>query len=125
MKARLKKTLIIYIIVALAGISYAVWFNVTNIGIPCVFRLITHLKCPGCGFTHFFTELLKRHWYAAIKSNYLAPFFTVYILCLLIMTSVRYVRTGQRDIELGPKWLNWVFLSVVIAWGIIRNIINI
>lgn len=40
------------------GMLYAVFIKITGISIPCLFREITGLKCPGCGITTFFMNLL-------------------------------------------------------------------
>ena len=48
LKADLKKLGILLII----GVLYAIWCNITGLGIPCIFNLLFKIKCPGCGMTH-------------------------------------------------------------------------
>jgi hypothetical protein len=43
-----------------------------DIGIPCLFRLATGLKCPGCGLSHAFAHLLKLEFAEAWEHNKLA-----------------------------------------------------
>lgn len=47
------------------------WFDI-NIGIPCLFRLATGLKCPGCGLTHAFAHILKLEFAEAWTDNKLS-----------------------------------------------------
>lgn len=40
-----------------------------NIGIPCLFRLLTGWKCPGCGLTHAFAHMLQLEFAEAWQDN--------------------------------------------------------
>lgn len=37
--------------------------------IPCVFKLITHKECLGCGLTTAFVHFVKGEWFQAWNSN--------------------------------------------------------
>ncbi len=125
MKKRLFNLVKIYLIVSAIMIAYAVFFNITGIGIPCIFRLITHLNCPGCGISRFALNCLKFRFSDAIGYNYFAPFIVIYVAWVIIYTSVIYVRTGSRSLNPRPAWLNIAFLILVIIWGIVRNFFNL
>ena len=125
MKKRLLNLIKIYLSVSAIMIAYAIFFNITGIGIPCVFRLITHLNCPGCGISRFALSCLKFRFADAIIYNYFAPFIIVYIAWVVIYTSINYVRTGSKSLNPKPAWINIVFLILVIIWGVVRNILNI
>ncbi len=45
-----------------------------NIGIPCLFRLVTGYTCPGCGLSHAFAHLLKLEFTEAWEHNKLIYF---------------------------------------------------
>ena len=32
-----------------AGLGYALWVRLTGLALPCPFRAVTGLLCPGCG----------------------------------------------------------------------------
>ena len=49
MRDRIKKVCIVSAAVISGGCAYAAFYRITGIGIPCLFRLITGFKCPGCG----------------------------------------------------------------------------
>ncbi len=57
-----------YFVLSLFLLGY---FNI-DIGIPCLFRLATGIKCPGCGLTHAFAHLLKLEFSEAWEHNKLA-----------------------------------------------------
>ena len=42
------------------GLAYYLLLVHFNIGIPCLFNVITNLKCPGCGITHLILNLSKK-----------------------------------------------------------------
>lgn len=125
MKKRLFHLIKIYLIVLAVMGAYAVFFGITHIGIPCVFRLITHLNCPGCGISHFCLECLRFNFIDAVQFNYAAPFIVIYVAWVIIYTSVTYVRTGSKSLNPKPAWLNIFFLVLLILWGIVRNIVGI
>lgn len=53
-----------------------------NITIPCFIRLIFHVRCPGCGLTHAFTDLIQLRFAEAWEHNPLIfivlPFGLIY-----------------------------------------------
>jgi hypothetical protein len=57
-----------YFILSILLFSY---FDI-NIGIPCLFRLATGLKCPGCGLTHAFAHIIKFQFAEAWADNKLS-----------------------------------------------------
>lgn len=40
-----------------------------DITIPCIFKLLFHITCPGCGLTHAFIDLLKLNFVGAWEHN--------------------------------------------------------
>ena len=122
---RLAKILKIYIGIAGIFMIYALFVHFTGLGIPCIFRLITGLNCPGCGISRFCLDIMELHFSSAIAHNYAAPFIFFYIIWVLSDTAVRYVRTGIISLNPKPAWINYAFLILIVIWGIIRNILGI
>ena len=50
-KARLKKLLMNIFLLGMAGLLYGIFVSYTGLAIPCLFRKVTGLLCPGCGVT--------------------------------------------------------------------------
>ena len=104
------------------GLIYAVFYALTDIGIPCFFNKITGLKCPGCGITHMCMNILKLDFYNAFKDNpaifSLSPFW----LIAFIYQIIHYIKTGDRKLVKPVNILIWISLIILIIWGVLRNI---
>ena len=61
-----------------AGFAYAAFIKLTGWRIPCLFRLVTGLKCPGCGITHSSVCFMKFDFQGMIQYNLFAPAILVY-----------------------------------------------
>ena len=110
----------------IAGILlvYYIFVRITGLSIPCLFRLVTKLRCPGCGITHLFLHAAKLEWREAFMSNalifVLLPFAGVLMAAKLLfmpdcldMKSKPY-RTGEK-----------ILLAAVLLFGVVRNIIGV
>ena len=108
---------------ALLGLYYFLYKRF-GLGIPCLFNLITGLKCPGCGNTRAVDELLHFHFAEALSYNYMMPAEVLFILYVSIRSAVIYIKTGKRTLDTGCEPAAVVFLVALIAWWIVRNIIG-
>ena len=112
----MKKILNKKIILLLTGILFIIDFYKYDIGIPCIFHLITGFYCPGCGGTRAIKSILHLDFYQAFRYNALV---TVLIPFTIIFLIYKYIFNGKRKI---PNSI-WIFLLIiVILFGIIRNI---
>lgn len=121
-KKRLFRLLAGYAVFLLAGVFYALIITHFKIRIPCVFRLVTGLKCPGCGVTTMCLCLLKLDFAGAFRANPV-------VLCLLplgiimaVILSVRYVRTGRVRLTKFENIIAYCVCAVLVIFGILRNI---
>lgn len=64
-KARLKKLLMNIFLLGMAGLLYGIFVSYTGLAIPCLFRKVTGLLCPGCGVTGMCVALLHLNWKGA------------------------------------------------------------
>jgi hypothetical protein len=106
-----------------AGLGYALWVRLTGLALPCPFRAVTGLLCPGCGVTRLCLALLRGDWAAAWQANPILLLLLPVLAVLLIRTALRYVREGGA---IGPKWergLVWAMVGLLAAWGVVRNLI--
>ncbi|MBQ3393099.1 MAG: DUF2752 domain-containing protein [Lachnospiraceae bacterium] len=108
--------------VFLAGILYYLWIRATGVMIPCPFRALTGLKCPGCGITHVFLSLARGDLRAAFKAN---PFITLTIPWLALMVLSDFA--ARRAEGEPPLWTRItkrseaVYLVLLLLFGILRN----
>jgi len=99
----------------LGGLLYLkVWLPLTNIGIPCVFRELTGLYCPGCGITRVVLSLLRLDFVQAFRYNPL--------LFILLPLSVMYFVTNKKRMPMISKTMMAVMLIITLTFGVLRNI---
>lgn len=121
MKERLHKFIFILIGILSAGGLYALIVQRTGFGIPCLFRVITGWKCPGCGITTMCIALLKLELQTAYESNQalflLSPIFLVWG----IWKSVLYIKTGKGGNYKAETIVGVVILAVLFVFFLLRN----
>lgn len=105
------------------GFCYYVWIRMTGLCIPCIFRLITGLKCPGCGITTMIMRLSMLNFRGAFIAN---PF--LFITAPFLAFELIYAYIKKEKSEKLPRWntiLLYLYLALLLIFGIVRNIINI
>lgn len=104
------------------GMLYAVFIKITGISIPCLFREITGLKCPGCGITTFFMNMFRGDIKTAISAN---PSLVIVLPLLGAVLISVYVKNSW-DIKNGGHY--GVYISVfflIIFWNFEKSTILI
>lgn len=124
MRDRIKRVSIIGAAVLLCGCAYAVFFAKTGIGIPCLFHLITGFKCPGCGITRMLLSIVQLDFVAAFHYNAAVFCLLPFLLFLLGYWVYRYIRYGFRQNPKPVEAICWVFVALLLVWGIVRNVIG-
>jgi|SRR5699024_5347583 len=81
----MKKKIILTTMILLGGILYLKVLSPTfNIHIPCPFKYVTGLDCPGCGMTRASLAILDGNFYQAFRWNMLvfilAPLIGIYLI---------------------------------------------
>lgn len=81
----MKKKFLLALVIILGGILYLkVLSPMFNIHIPCIFKKVTGLDCPGCGMTRASLALLDGDIYQAFRWNmlvfFLAPLMALYLV---------------------------------------------
>lgn len=104
-------------IVVLLGVIYYIFIQFTGFMVPCVFRKITGLRCPGCGISGLFICLFSLDFIGAFNSN---PFIFV-TFPYLIIELLFYDIINKKYKKINDKTVI-VYLFTLILFGIIRNI---
>ena len=105
------------------GLLYAAFVGATGLGVPCIFRLITGLECPGCGVSRMCMALLKLDFRTAWHSN---PAVTALLPLGAAVASdmaARYVRTGTSRPDKFCNAAMIFMLAVLAIFGFVRNIV--
>ena len=107
------------------GFIYAVFYLAAGFGIPCPFKAVTGLYCPGCGISRMFMYMLRFDFPAAFSSNCavfcVLPFFVTGV----VRPCYRYVRYGTRELSKAENVLVIVLVIVMLAFAVVRNIFPI
>lgn len=115
---KIKAAAILLGVAALVALWYGL-YAATGFMPRCVFRVVTGLKCPGCGSQTFLLELLHGHWLEAFRAN---PSIPVYILYLAAITQPFSSRLRER---LTTPAALWILLASIILWTVARNVAGI
>ena len=109
--------------IVLLGLAYALFIQCTGLGIPCVFRLVTGYRCPGCGMTHAAMALIHGQPKTAFRENPLSLSVVPLLLLYRAYRAEVYIRTARTDFR---KW-EIVFLGVlwvvVLLFWLLRNLL--
>lgn len=111
-------SLIIFILIIL--ITYLIYYSFTGNGIPCMFKKLTGLYCPGCGITRMFLSLLRFDIYQAFRYNPLVFILLATYLFYIIIDLVKYSKTNKH-LKISNK-IYWTLLILVFCFAILRNI---
>lgn len=114
------------IIYLLAGIFFGFY-------IPCPFRTLTGLKCPGCGMSHAATDVAMAVM-ALIRSDtdgahvwiteaFRANALFIPIFAYIIYAAIRFLTDKEDSHNMLFNVIDAVFLVVIVIWWIVRNII--
>ena len=96
-----------------AGLLYGYVLIPMGICVPCWFRRITGLRCPGCGITALCLELLHGRFVPAYNYGLLlaAP-------ALLWLLWSRWTGRCRRTAEA----VTWMLLGCLLLWAVLRNL---
>lgn len=117
----------ILLVTALAATACLVLYLLAKSGIriPCVFKTVTGLQCPGCGNTRAVLALMRGEILAALKCNWLFPAEFFYLGWVYCHTAYRYYKTGKVSYRPPFPWLDGLILAGIVLWGILRNIVGL
>lgn len=93
-----------------------------NIRIPCIFNVITGLNCPGCGSTRATVALFKLNFKEMLSYNLIYPLEIAYLIQFGINILINYYKKGDFTYKSVSKIIDISFITIFLAWGIIRNI---
>lgn len=121
-KERLSSVIKSILSILVLGIAYYIIIKIFGLGIPCVFRLITGYKCPGCGMTHAAVAVLSGHIYKAFEYNALSVSLVPVMVIYGIYKCSIYIKTGKDWFRVWEIVFLIVCLVITVLYGIYRNI---
>ena len=124
MKKRLIHVVKIYILLLVIFVAYYFINKYTGLYIPCMFRLITGYKCPGCGITSCLFELVHLNFKEAFYYNPLVFIYLPFIVAYFLYLSYLYIYDKKDKILVKiPNYVMVIILVITIIYGVVRNII--
>lgn len=119
----MNKMAVLCVLLAGAGILYianpenTVWFP------KCYFYMLTGLQCPACGTQRALHQFLHLNIASALRYS---PFMVISVPYFLALAAVQWFDTNNRLSKLRAFCHHHttvkVFLTLVILWWIVRNI---
>lgn len=122
MKQRTVKLIKIFGIIIGIGLIYAAFYKVTGIGIPCMFRLMTGLQCPGCGVTHMCMALLALDFETAWQSNPAIFSMLVPGAVMAVYTIGFYIKNGKWPKQWWYNAIVGIMIVILLVFGVWRNL---
>lgn len=122
MKKRLLKFSTAAIFLVAAGVLYYLIVSFTDFAIPCVFRKITGLYCPGCGVTGMLTHIVRLDFKGAFECNQVLFVILPFILYLLGKMLYGYIRYGRLTLKKFDTVLTFVLIGILLVFGVVRNL---
>lgn len=104
----------------LLGGIYFLYIELGGVGILCPFRLLTGLKCPGCGVTTMLVDLMRLDVLGAYEAN--PVLFLLLAPSLLLVVLLEWKGKKSKAVRILCTVLLSLVIAILIAWGIVRNI---
>ncbi len=121
-KKRIRKVLTTGIVVSAVGVIYALICVYTPFRIPCMFRLVTGYKCPGCGVTGMALSILRFDFYEAFINNRAVLSMLPAGLIIGVHYIFRYIKNGEKMLSKPSRAVVITMTVILLAFGIVRNI---
>lgn len=115
-----KKILIIYGAIFGAGLLYAILILHTPFRIPCLFREVTGLQCPGCGTSRMALALMRLDIPAAFVYNPVAFFsFPAWFLISIgaFVGRPKALRSSKNLLR-----ILYINIAVYMIFAVLRNL---
>lgn len=89
---------------------------------PCLFKILAHLYCPGCGGTRAFEYMITGHFLKSLMANPSVIYCSALFLWYYAGTAVALITRGRTRIFHPSLWMLVVFLCIFAGFFILRNV---
>lgn len=118
-----KLTRLLYLlIILLEGIVFYL-ITFVNITIPCLFKKLSHIPCPGCGLTRSFLSIFKLDLLSCLKYNLLGLPLFLFFLLINIFLIIDIIKNKNLTKNLITKL--FTHYQIIIILLIISELLNI
>lgn len=123
-RQRLLRVILWTALLAGIGLLYGFFVSRTGIAIPCIFHLVTGLKCPGCGVTRMCVALMHLDFRSAYEYNQMIFILSPVLLFIFLTCVIGYIRNGHWETNRTQNVVLYVCIALLIGFGIARNIVG-
>ena len=92
--------------------------------VPCLFKTLFHIPCPGCGLTRGFKALFKLDIIGSFKYNILCIPLFIFIVYYLYLIVSDLINKDKKTYERIKLFFNKYYIIIIILI-ILSEIINI
>lgn len=121
---RFANVLVKLLAIAAAGIIYTNIIRSTGFWLPCIFRTVTGLKCPGCGISHMCIALLAMDFTGAWLANPVLLAVSPAITYIVMKQIIAWIVFGEQKMSKIDTIIVNALAVVLILWGIVRNMVG-
>ncbi len=104
------------------GILYYIFIRLTGFAVPCVFRKITGLLCPGCGLTRAVLSCVRLDFARAFAYNQYVCIVLPVLAYLILRCDYIYVKYGNKKLSLIDNILIYICIVGAVIFAGLRNI---
>lgn len=108
----------------MAGLLYGIFVSYTGLAIPCLFRKVTGLLCPGCGVTGMCVALLHLDWKGAFSCHPVLFVLLLPLTAAFICSAAGYVQDGRFRFARWQNFILYVSVAALAIFGVVRNLVR-
>ena len=123
MRAKRRNRVLGYgVLLLAAGLLYGVFVAQSGLSIPCLFRWMTGLRCPGCGVTKLCVSLLRLDFSGAFAANPMLFLLLPWLGFVFLKYLTDYVKTGRWQMGKVQNGILYVSIGLLVLFCVLRNI---
>ena len=111
-------------LLGMAGLLYGIFVSYTGLAIPCRFRKVTGLLCPGCGVTGMCVALLHLNWKGAFFCHPVLFVLLLPLTAVFICSAAGYVQNGRFRFARWQNLILYVSVAALVIFGVVRNLVR-
>jgi hypothetical protein len=104
------------------GLAYVIFIKIVGRGIPCIFNVITGLRCPGCGITRMCMALWQLDFRSAFHYHPVVMCLLPFWMIALLIYLVQYIGKGKTRQTKLQSLILYASVAILVVYGIVRNI---
>ena len=111
-------------LLGMAGLLYGIFVSYTGLAIPCLFRKVTGLLCPGCGVAGMCVALLHLNWKGAFFCHPVLFVLLLPLTAVFICSAAGYVQNGRFRFARWQNLILYVSVAALVIFGVVRNLVR-